>query len=295
MAIWLSFLLIFCLLTSCYLFFLFKKKINKWQWLFISYYFLLAVGVNSLKTINNLLILSLTSFTSQIIVITAIISFTIIIFAIPATFFTAKFKKRKLYIWWIHSWLLLTSCLTLIVANVWTLILLNIALGMSAASLGVHELMFNEQYFSKSHAFLTFTILIVPGLLASLIIVPINIFIFNVATITINKLNYYLIIGLCFIILTFFLSFWLRENPKNIGRHEQIVLKKIKTFAYWKIISLITIGLAIYLIYYLTTSRFFNYKIISIDQNWISYKLLFTTLPQVASIFFIRMVIILFF
>ncbi|WP_286642117.1 hypothetical protein [Spiroplasma ixodetis] len=89
--------------------------------------------------------------------------------------------------------------------------------------------MFNEQYFVKSHAFLTFTILIVPGLLASLIIIPINMLTLNISTITISKISYSIIAALCFFILTFFMSFLLREDPKNMGMHDEIVLKKIKT------------------------------------------------------------------
>ncbi|WP_425382779.1 hypothetical protein [Spiroplasma endosymbiont of Melieria omissa] len=156
---------------------------------------------------------------------------------------------------------------------------------MSTASLGVHELMFNEQYFVKSHAFLTFTILIVPGLLASLIIIPINMLTFNISTITISKISYFIIAALCFFILTFFMSFLLREDPKNMGMHDEIVLKKIKTFSQWKIIILIMFGLTIYLIYYLMNSQFFNYRISNIDQRWHVYKTLFTTLPQVIGVF----------
>lgn len=140
--------------------------------------------------------------------------------------------------------------------------------------------------FCKITCFLTFTILIVPGLLASLIIIPINMLTLNISTITISKISYFIIAGLCFFILTFFISFLLREDPKNMGMHDEIVLKKIKTISQWKIIILIMFGLTIYLIYYLMNSQFFNYKISSIDQRWHVYKILFTTLPQVIGVFY---------
>ena len=70
-----------------------------------------------------------------------------------------------------------------------------------------------------------------------------------------------------------------------MGMHDEIVLKKIKTFSQWKIIILIMFGLTIYLIYYLMNSQFFNYRISNIDQRWHVYKTLFTTLPQVIGVF----------
>lgn len=97
MIIWLPFLIIFCLFTSFYLFFLFKQKINKWQWLFISYYFF-YLGINSLKDINNFLVLSLTNLVTEAISITVIISLTVIIFAIPATFLLQNLKKKVVYL-----------------------------------------------------------------------------------------------------------------------------------------------------------------------------------------------------
>ena len=96
MIIWLPFLIIFCLFTSFYLFFLFKQKINKWQWLFISYYFFLYLGINSLKAINNFLVLSLTNLVTEAISITVIISLTVIIFLLyQLLFLLQNFKKES--------------------------------------------------------------------------------------------------------------------------------------------------------------------------------------------------------
>ncbi|WP_342276609.1 hypothetical protein [Spiroplasma endosymbiont of Nebria brevicollis] len=205
------------------------------------------------------------------IILGVIISLTVMIVAIPATFITGNLRKRKLYIWWSHFWMFLSSILFLIIPSVGTLIFLNVAIGMSLGSLSVHELMFNEQYFSKSHAFLTFTMLSIPPLLSSLLVNGI------IGTVVIDVDNNFkqriiLGLGIGFLCISLILSF---------------LLKEIRPFQVKKIVILIVIGVSIYSVYYLMNNNYFNYKndMITHNETLKPYSLLINYLPQVVGAF----------
>ncbi|WP_375317358.1 hypothetical protein [Spiroplasma endosymbiont of Virgichneumon dumeticola] len=128
---------------------------------------------------------------------------------------------------------------------------------MSLGSLSVHELMFNEQYFSKSYSFLTFTMLSIPPLLASLLVNGI----IGTVVIDINnnfKRNIIFGLGIGFLFLSLILSFLLKEKSRNMGMHNLFVLKEIKPFQIKKIVILIVIGLSIYIVYYLLNNHYFT-------------------------------------
>ncbi|WP_308150201.1 hypothetical protein [Spiroplasma sp. AdecLV25b] len=129
--------IIIATLSILYSIFLFKYKIKKRQLLFIVYYFCFFMMVNAFQyicTINDIIIKQVFS-----IILGVIISFILIVVAIPATLITGNLRKRKLYIWWSHFWMFLSAICFLIMPSVETLIFLNVAIGMSLGSLSVHE------------------------------------------------------------------------------------------------------------------------------------------------------------
>ncbi|WP_308150154.1 hypothetical protein [Spiroplasma sp. AdecLV25b] len=146
--------------------------------------------------------------------------------------------------------------------------------------------MFNEQYFSKSYSFLTFTMLSIPPLLASLLVNGI----IGTVVIDINnnfKRNIIFGLGIGFLFLSLILSFLLKEKSRNMGMHNLFVLKEIKPFQIKKIVILIVIGLSIYIVYYLLNNNYFNYKndMITHNETLKPYRLLITYLPQVLGVF----------
>lgn len=265
--IWIIYYALFLLLTAAYSFFIFKNKLNKNKIIFLIYYFFVFFSSNALNNFLALQAQRITSNATFLILFNIIFVIVVILFAVPATFFTAKLKKRKLYIWWFHSVMFLAVLIGLISTQVWVLFFVSIALGMSTSALGVHQLMFNEQNFKINKGFLSYTLLFVPTLLSNLLIYPIQ---YHFAISNNNLSHYFLIffsIVLISTIISFTLSFFLKETKNDIGIYDDFVLSKIKSYELKHFVTLVALAFLFFLVYYFSTNSFLNYKLADLSKS----------------------------
>lgn len=158
------------------------------------------------------------------------------IFCRPLVDFLALYlKNRKIILYLAIVIVTLSFIPFIVVQNTVTSIIQSVGIGIGASMIGMYELMFKEQY-TVNKAFLTVSILALPPLLADFLSSSIQSI---VSIIPESKPNYpyiYIwIISLFFLVVTFCLLFFVKENRGLIGlkNSKNVVVKNSSLAFFW--------------------------------------------------------------
>lgn len=133
-----------------------------------------------------------------------------------ADYFTFLRHNRKSMIYLALVIGLITFIPIIFVQNVYTNIIQSLGVGVGASMIGTYQLMFNEQH-GKSKQFLTVSLLSIPPLIADFISSAIQSTITSIDTNfkdhpDVSILRYLWIVGICVIVITFVIAFFIKEN-----------------------------------------------------------------------------------
>ena len=151
-----------------------------------------------------------------------------------------KFKNRKIILFAAPVIITFTFIPFIIVQNNITSIIQSIGIGVGASMIGTYELLFKEQY-TENKSYLTVSVLALPPLLADFLTSPIQSAVLMLPS---NENNdkfpmiWIWIIALLFLITTFVMIFFVKENREFVGNIKQgeKVLKSNKYSILWIII-----------------------------------------------------------
>lgn len=152
-----------------------------------------------------------------------------------ADYLSLKMNSRKIVLYFAISIMFITFTIFVFYPTTVTNVLQTVGIGVGASMIGIYELMFKEQY-SKNKSYLTVSILAIPPLLADFITSPIQSLVTIVSTTNdpinnnqdVNLLKLLWIIGIVFIVVTFIMLFFLKEDRKKIAALQNKNLEEIE-------------------------------------------------------------------
>jgi len=144
-----------------------------------------------------------------------------------ANVISAKVKSRKSFIYIALFVQIITYIPIIACPCSATNIIQSIGVGVGASCIATYQLLFDEQY-SKSKTFLTISVLSIPPLLADFVSSPITSMFRSDNTTDPNVLKYLWLIGLAFVLISWILAFFVKEDRSLVNLYDDKKLQ-IKT------------------------------------------------------------------
>ena len=144
-----------------------------------------------------------------------------------ANIISARVKSRKSFIYFALFIQIVTYIPMIACPCSATNIIQSLGVGVGASCIATYQLLFDEQY-SKSKTFLTISVLSIPPLLADFISSPITSLFRSSNTTDPNILKYLWLIGLAFVLISWVIAFFVKEDRNLVNLYDSKKLQ-IKT------------------------------------------------------------------